>query len=417
VIARRELAAVRKLLNAEDWDTVSQGVERIIAADDPELMALMREGVHADSYQLYWDKDAELVKRVRYRFRLSVALRLLVADGALQQHERLVINHCAPKTQLKPLAALPALRNVSLTLTGVHASLNLLKPLSKLSELYLKAEEGHKLTRLAPLRTFKRLEALSLDGFSELTDLSPIQKLTGLRRLSLRDCERLQDLSPISSYADLQLLYLEALPAVTDLSPLRAFSSLQTLVLECLAPNVSFAPVADLSALTRLEFLSNRLTDVSFLRGMTALKTLRIRWAYGGFTLAPLVGLGALEALDLENSDLADLSPLTTLPRLRQLTLHDLQSLTDFSSMSGLVGLESLYISAAPHLTDLSCLRGLAALQHFMLASDVIDDVTPLVDLPALEEVHLMSCHGLPQSLRQEFSGEARIRTLKKRLA
>ncbi len=125
--------------------------------------------------------------------------------------------------------------------------------------------------------------------------------------------------------------------------------------------------------------------------------------------VSPLSELAGLEQLDLKHNPVEDVSPLSTLVTLRELYLYDTR-VTNLSMLSSCPRLENLDIGKTniPSLSVLSGLKNLISLsmrdctldtlsgieQYMYLEqielNDVADgDVTPLLSLPRLKELHL----------------------------
>ena len=127
-------------------------------------------------------------------------------------------------SDLRPLAALPALRALKIDLSGAID----LGPLRGLTTLKVLNVSGTHVSDLSPLAGLSGLEELEFMD-TEVTDLSPLKRLTALRSLGAGE-SFVQDIGPLAGLVALETLNLQNCE-VHDLAPLRAHDKLQFLVL------------------------------------------------------------------------------------------------------------------------------------------------------------------------------------------
>ena len=225
---RTQIAAVRRLYGAADWATVKQGMELLVALNDPLLWDVLAKGTHvtpaktADVIAI----GGEIQDKVKAEHRDNVALYAMRYSGKLAYTHALSLRWCKTLTDLSPLAGLSALTSLSIP-------------------------DGAQVTDLTPLASLTGLTSLTLSGFPELNDLRPLAGLTALTKLNLNSCLRITDLSPLADLTGLTSLDLSYCHQICDIAALTA-----------------------LTALTRLSVASSSLTNITPLAGMTALTSL-----------------------------------------------------------------------------------------------------------------------------------------------
>ena len=263
-------------------------------------------------------------------------------DGLCSDHLQSLALQGAPLSDLGPLAALPALKKLSLTLAA--ATLD-----------------------LSPLAALTALEQVSIRG-AAVADLGPLAGLSALRVLSVRLAPSVAALPPASLPA-LWRLHIEGCVGLTDLAP---FLGGAPALLECIL--LDAASLRDLDALRGAQRLCNltvtgapHLSDLSGIAGLERLRDLKLSRA-GALDLAPLSQAVGLRRLMLEACSPGDVRPLAGLPQLEQLGLREC-GLRDVSALAGLSGLRQLDISHNPGLTDVSPLGALPALEEVVMYS------------------------------------------------
>lgn len=154
-----------------------------------------------------------------------------------------------------------------------------------------------------------------------------------------------------------------------------------------------------------------KITDISALARFPGLRALNLEWNDIA-DISPLARLTNLTELRLNgNSEIYDFTPLSGLVRLRTLTLVACQiTASNIAVLNGMEGLEELWVesfrlkdaSFASHfshlrrlelkncgLTDISPLAGLGEVTDLGLEMNPIEDLSPLLKMPALTYVSL----------------------------
>ena len=164
---------------------------------------------------------------------------------------------------------------------------------------------------------------------------------------------------------------------------------------------------------------------IQTLNDLTHLKNLKIiRIEMQDITdIAPLSQLEALEEVDLNHNPIADVSPLAGLFSLRAVCVFDSRvsdfsslascpllvnidagrtRVTSFAAFAGLNGLTFLKVTFAP-LSTLAGVDSLAGLERLELGDVRNHDLTPLLKMPLLKEVHLLE--GQRADAERDLSG------------
>ena len=376
---RTQLAAARRLYRAKDWATVKQGMELLVALNDPLLWDVLAKGTHvtpaktADVIAI----GGEIQDKVKAEHRHNVALYAMRYAGKLAYTHALSLRWCKTLTDLSPLAGLSALTSLAIP-------------------------DGAQATDLTPLAGLRGLTSLTLCGLPELEDLSPLANLTALSSLTLNSCPRVTDLSPLAGLTALAVLDLSYCHQLCDITPLTALTALTRL---CVASSslTDITPLAGMTKLTSLELRCKQLTDITPLAGMTALTSLDLHRGEQLTDLAPLAGMKALQSLDLSNCErLTDLAPLAGLTALSALDLHGCVELADLSPLAGLTAITRLNFGYCAKLTDVAPLAGLTALHYLHLGNcPDLHDLTPLLGLTGLNTCDRMDAIRALQEARR----------------
>ena len=382
------LARARRLLSQEDWEDVAQGLNLLSALDDPQLWAIVADGVRlgGEHFQHLEIRPGEIRTRVKPDNQNNAALWVAREVGLLDDVTRLDLSREYGLTgahhpgDLQPLAGLPRLE--VLRLAGDVTDLSPLAETPSLRTIRITPPRGRvrrgRAATKTDLRPLARLPVLeSLDLHIETTDLQGLSTATSLVRLNVRS-RRLNDIRTLGGLPNLRKLHLSS-PVLAHLEPLHHLRALAFLTLHlrslkdirCLVDlhhlamlsMVHCASVTDLSPLKNLPGLrSLRLRRVApnlsldGLMGHPALKQLTIaRWR--GADLTPVASLLTLEDLRLVRVDVSSVAALAGLPRLKRLTLKGCTRLTDLTGLGDLPVLTDLVISDCPALTDLSGLH------------------------------------------------------------
>jgi internalin A len=228
------------------------------------------------------------------------------------------------RLDLVPLAGLHVLK----TLTIEHASVDTLSPLSRLVVEKLVLDGVTDFPTLAPVAAMPAILDLSITSPS----LSTLKDLGGghLRSLSVKS-RALTQLDGIDRIGGLEQISLDNVP-LADMSILGRLDGVRNVEIgwTSLPSAVVLPPHA-----TTVSLVSDRLKDVSFLKGYTEVSTLSL---VGNQIedLRPIASLTSLTQLTLDrNVTLKDLSPLRKLPKLESLGLSDtaVESLADVAGL------------------------------------------------------------------------------------
>jgi internalin A len=151
---------------------------------------------------------------------------------------------------------------------------------------------------LRPLASLGGLRELSLTGCTGVSDLSPLASLTGLQTLSLSGCTGVSDLSPLASLTEVQWLWLDGCTGVSDLGPLASLGGLQELSLSGCAGVSNLGPLASLARLRKLRLAyCTGVTDLSPLTSLTGLQRLWLDGCTGIRTIPPQLKREGLDLL------------------------------------------------------------------------------------------------------------------------
>lgn len=195
---------------------------------------------------------------------------------------------------------------------------------------------GGGVASLEDLRMLPNLREVGISGGS-VSDLSPLAELEKLETLDLR-YNQVTSLEPLAGLPALRLVGFNMNP-VEDLSPLAACPALEIVDL-CDVSDLTGADIADLPR-TLAELT---ITDVSDRAGSLSGMTIRrlVVSVTGDPELAVLTGVRGLEDLVLQEPDAVDLSALVDHPDLRELTLPPGVTVEDLSPLLALPALEQV---------------------------------------------------------------------------
>jgi len=307
---------------------------------------------------------------------------------------------CA-RTQLTGLAALynmAALRRLDISGTSV-AELSSLMDLRNLETVVFSHTP---VQDLAPLSGLDRLRHVDCSS-SDVTDLQPLANLHELRVLLCADT-RIASLGPIAGLTGLHRLICAG-AQIEDLAPLAALRDLR--VCDCSRTLiVDLLPLAKLAGLQQFYCSETDISDLAPLARSTGLRVLfcadtRVT------SLQPLANLGGLRGLDCSRTGVHSLAPLENLTGLQ--VLHCSQTLVgDLRPLAGLTELQVVNCSAT-FIRDLSPLRTCAALQVLSCAQTEVADLGPLDCMLALRE---FSCSGTKVSNLAPLGGLQRLQWL-----
>lgn len=142
------------------------------------------------------------------------------------------------------------------------------------------------------------------------------------------------------------------------------------------------------------------------LRGQTQLKALRLKW--GDYEdLSALEDMHELRRLVLAGAaSVRTLQPLASLHGVQTLSVDSLRYARDLSPIGAMASVTSLEVGGAwmslrnAHVDSISFLRGMPQLRRLLLHTLIVDDLdySPILDLPALDEVRVMRIRGMRPS-------------------
>ncbi|AEE54508.1 Miro domain protein (plasmid) [Haliscomenobacter hydrossis DSM 1100] len=229
------------------------------------------------------------------------------------------------------------------------------------------------------------LKTLLLDGVPSI-DLTPLTGLKSLLHLDISDAD-ITDITPISALTHLKVLQL-SVDDIPDLSPLNSLVNLEELVLD-------HKELRDASLLLKggrkvniREFHQPKGVtkfDLEWIKHLSKLKNLKLELSYSK-KLELLNQLVNLEELDIHFTEKDFFSDDITLPKLKNLTLHNagahnLGKLYDFPYIEHLTFVSS-------HLTDFQIFKNLKSLKKievWMLSKfDTLNGINDLINLQFL---------------------------------
>jgi internalin A len=276
---------------------------------------------------------------------------------------------------LTGLQCAPALEHLMLDKNHIQETW----PLAALTNLLsVNLEHNQSLSDLSGFGAQQQLWSLVLNETS-VTDLSAIGGLIGLEWLQV-GYTPLSDLTPVAGLTALERLYVRG-TQVSDLSPLAGLGSL--VFLDAGSAQITAIPPLDgMTALEELDLSQNQIADISGLSGLVGLKWLVL----GGNSVSDvssLSGLMDLQYLELGLNDIHDASSLGSLNLLEELHIYS-NDLSDLSFVSGMASLRVL-VAEGNSIVSLEPLSsGLAEIERIWLASNLITDLTSLVENPSI---------------------------------
>ena len=224
------MAAARKLLRSHEWAEVREGLLLLQHLNDPQLWALMMEGVSFAGGNTLYLEAGEIKKRVKEVNRYTAALFAARETGALAGRESIQFRRDI--VDLRPLEGLTQLTAASLNCAPALRDLSPIASLRGLTKLTLRCSPPTDLSVLAGLPQLTELNLYT----SHLKDLRPLQGMSNLTTLLVAGERRnpvllLRDLSPLAGLTQLSSIPLNYCPSVHDLSPLKTLPQLEKLQL------------------------------------------------------------------------------------------------------------------------------------------------------------------------------------------
>jgi internalin A len=281
-----------------------------------------------------------------------------------------------PLTNASPLSMFTNLTSLYLSGNPIR-NLSFVQTLTRLAVLTL---YGNLLTNLAPLAALSNLSALNL-GSNPVRDSAVLTGLTNLTCLSL-SAASISNLASLQNLAQLTVLDL-ANNDVSDLSLLAGLCGLRFLNL-CGNQIGNCAPLSGLTNVSRLELENNQITDGAVLAALTNLTYLGLSHN-AVWDLGFLANLTQLVCLNLDQNPVADLSPLLALPKLGALGLGSMP-IWNRTQVGMLTNLTSLRLSGNS-INDLTFLTNLARLSYLDLATNMISQLSSLIDMTNLTDL------------------------------
>jgi uncharacterized protein (TIGR02996 family) len=298
------------------------------------------------------------------------------ALGTLQRFPYLEAVECSHTNvdTIVPLAEVPSLRRLGLTVTKATSLLPALVALRHLEELDVQCSGLGELPPIAePLR---RLNV----SHNQIDDVAALASCPTLRAVNLA-YNRLPHFRALAGLPveDLDLQYAQ----VADLTPLATCSRLRRLSLSYNKAVRDLTPLAGLP-LDWLRLDTTELTDLTALAGCHRLRALNLESSGSITRIEPLAGL-RLEQLDLCRTSVTDIAPLAECHELRTLNLATLE--VDLSPLQACSKLEHLVIKWRASV-DISALRDAPSLTEIDLwMVDDLRDIEVLLTMPKLQRV------------------------------
>lgn len=261
-------------------------------------------------------------------------LESLAFLSPMTQLEELVLTDCALPDELDTIAALPALKR----LTMENCNLSTIAKLDKAIGLTHLDLSSNAIGDISVLANMPQLTALDLSS-NAVTDLTPINGLSHLTELDV-SYNSISSITPAAMCLELQKLDLTH-NSVSDLSPL-----------------------STLTGLTHFYAGNNNLTDVSVLAG------------------AP-----GLREVNVSNNHLTDLSGLYVLTALEKFdfSYNEVVALPAFPTDCALVEINGEHNL----MTEISVLGGMPNLTHVYMDYNALTDISFLANCPNLVQVNV----------------------------
>ena len=246
---------------------------------------------------------------------------------------------------------------------------------------------GPELSDISELRHLSNLDSLGISA--DISDLSPLQGLTNLKELSLVS-NTIRDLTPIQRLRSITTLSIGG-AQVSDLSPLHNFRALRVLTLG--SPKATdLSPLGDIDALEELTIGGEQVP------GLPVLRHLKVLYLNDGapVDLSPIGQLGQLEKLYIYGPLKLNLAPLRRLTKLSDLSLMEIADLVSLMQVEDLAAIGELRALRKLALwqvlvTNLAFVRGLNNLTEFTAVRTPISDITGIEQAAALTTVTLNS--------------------------
>ncbi len=346
-------------LQSTDWSEVRAGIHQLAALNIPILLRHLATGISQRRGALKLKAGCWVEATVDAAHRKNAALAVAALSGKLDAVTDLDLRGY---TDLPPLGRLAGLRNLTL-----DESVTDLSPLAGL-ELDALTMYNTKVIDLRPLAALKALKALNLTGATELADLTGLEQVSGLSQLQLNRTQKIQSLATLTAISGLESLQLQG-SAVEDLSGLAGMAKLTVLDLQgatalrlsssvplpqvekLMISNAKATDLPLLGQLPGLTWLDAENLPITSLDAIAAcpLNHLNLRGCKAITSFAPLAGMAGLTYLRLWETQISDLSPLSGLTAMEYLDL-DTTQISDIAPLRALAALKTLDIRRCPNL-------------------------------------------------------------------
>ena len=352
----------------------------------------------------------------------------------LEENANLEVTHLAAQTL--DLSALPDLK-VS-DLTGIDDFANLvdlnltnnevssLEPLSGLENLRILNLDNNSYTDLSPLADLEGLEELYLncdetgekDGY---VTLAPLVGLTTLKHFAASHCEA-PSIFPLRNNVGLESIYLEYMP-IRFIDGLENMTQLTSLELSNIDVT-DLSVVAGFTELNYVKLVSVAVEDYSVFQDLEKLGHFESRNS-GLDNLSYIVASkDSIHKIHLSESNLDSLEGLETFANLERLFLTSIFTPLELTYDDN--GVTKRYLADKPllwevsfnysNITDLEGLRDITTITELFLVRSLVEDITALSTLPALERLEMFDIPSLDltdQTQLAVFSDLDSVETLK----
>ena len=266
-----------------------------------------------------------------------------------------ITNTTVSKEMLDTIAALPALKNLTLSNCGISN----IAALEKATSLVTLNLSNNLVYELTPLSGMNQLQELTL-SHNTIADLAPLAACKALTKLDISS-NVVSTLAPISSLTG--LTHLNANTNV--ITTLGEIGSLQALTELDLSNNqlTDVSALASCSGLTKLNIATNKLTSISKLADLVAL--MHLDFSYNEVSEIPAFPKDcALVTIVGSNNKISSLSPLSGLQHLNSVRMD---YNTEISSVEPLANCPVLFeVNVfATRVTDVTCLTNQSIIVNY----------------------------------------------------
>ena len=422
---QQQQSSLKKLLGADDYSFVKQGLELIEALDDPDMIAHFAEGISIGDTGKVLYQQSTIAAWVLFPFQLDVALFLARRTGLLDSLEVLDLSNSMVQdlSQIKGLTSLTELR-----IANCHElkDISILETLPNLQNLTYANEWIYTKTDLPERHDVDSWYEKSIDRLFHLPKTVSLDALVTLRlpNLSRLNISHMKHnnfkLNTLTVFPKL----VEQLGKSVSIGEDGVFNMTED-VTECFPvenqPTIAFIAVSHQGLLDETTHLVlNKVDDLSPLANLRNLISLDLSGCETVIEdISPLQGLVQLQHLNLSRCNkISDLSALNALKELRSLDLSEWRKTLDLSPLHGLpkltsLNLDSFGLNAGYHtikLRNLPCLESLnlrynnnatitltkiPKLQTLDISSTSVQNLDFLKSVKTLRSLHAYRCHNL----------------------